>query len=336
MSETPETQIDAILSKLNEEILRDPPIRARIEFHWNGTQELADQVTAQVSIHSALLRRQAPWLDFSSLTQIVFHQDYDQGLREASARTGREMAPTREPGGLSLAMVVHKKDGCELIADAGLARAILSEEESVSGIGVNTLRHELCHVDDFARKRRVWESEFLALRLTGIRATFFPIAEALWNEYYANRVSDSALADAYLTGEEDMLAGAVRAARQEVEGEITSFRVSHDVTPLRNLAVRKLSFVAMCVGYVLGRYAAREISGPRSPALLEALQQSGFEKTFSESLSELDRLFRVRDSWKSTQDFGALEQIWFRAMCDLGLRFQDRDRGRVYIHVPFR
>jgi hypothetical protein len=161
------------------------------------------------------------------------------------------------------------------------------------------------------------------------------MAESLWSEYYANRVSDGRLAGAYLTSEEDMLVGAIRDAAQEIETAILAFRLSHDISALALLASRKISFVALSMGYVLGRYAARGLSAPRTAVLLEALQASGLEETFAESLAELERLFQSRCSWSSTDDLAGLEQIWFQVMRGFGLRFEETSPGRVYIHVPF-
>lgn len=224
--------LEAFASELHQQILNDPPIRCAMSFHWDGTQEDAERVCFQIQVQSAVLRHQSPWLDFTSLKSIVFQKDYEQGLRDASARVGRDLIPTREPGGLSFAMLVHAADGCELIADVGIALGLLSEDASHSNVSVSTLRHELCHVDDFQRKSRLWETEWLKKHINGVRATFFPIAESLWSEYYANRVSDGPLADAYLTGEEDMLAGAIRDATQNIKTAILAYRLSH--TPSRS------------------------------------------------------------------------------------------------------
>lgn len=90
-----------------------------------------------------MLRCESPWLDLTALKSIVFHDDYDQGLREASARAGRDFIPTREPGGFSTAMVVQSGDNCELVADATLAFGLLSQDSNVQDVCVNTLRHEL-------------------------------------------------------------------------------------------------------------------------------------------------------------------------------------------------
>jgi hypothetical protein len=125
-------------------------------------------------------------------------------------------------------MLVHATDTCELIADASLALGLLSEESSKRDVCVSTLRHELCHVDDFQRKSLLWKGEWLKARLEGVRATFFPIADALWSEYYANRVSDSPLADGYLASEEDMLGAAIRDAARDIEQAIVLFAYSGD------------------------------------------------------------------------------------------------------------
>lgn len=330
----PDEELETFASELQQEILTDPPIRCGISFHWNRTQADADQVCFQILVQSALLRRESPWLDFTSLKSIVFHRDYEQGLRDASIRAGRDLIPTREPGGLSFAMLVHAADSCELVADAALALGLLSQDSPHSDVSVSTLRHELCHVDDFQRKSRLWKSEWLKERVRGMRATFFPMAESLWSEYYANRVSDGPLADAYLTGEEDMLVGAIRDATQEIETAILAFRLSHDISALALTASRKVSFVGLSMGYVLGRYAARDLSAPRTAVLREALQASGLGEAFTASRAELDRLFQSRSSWSSTDDLAGLERIWVQVMRGFGLWFEEISPGRVYINVP--
>jgi hypothetical protein len=103
---------------------------------------------------------------------------------------------------------------------------------------------------------------------------------------------------------------------------------------LAPLASRKVSFVAMSMGYVLGRYAARGVSTPRSDALQDALRASHLEDTFEASQRALDRLFEDRTAWTSTQDLAELERIWFRVMCGFGLRFEEVSPNKVYIHVP--
>ncbi len=160
------------------------------------------------------------------------------------------------------------------------------------------------------------------------------MAESLWSEYYANRVSDGPLADAYLTGEEDMLTGAIRDATHEIEEAILAYRFSHDMSLLAPLAGRKVSFVAQSMGYVLGRYAARGLSAPRVAQLRDALQTTGLEGAFTGSSAELNRLFQSRTSWTSTADLAELERIWFRAMCGFGLQFEEISPDRVYVHVP--
>lgn len=328
-------ELETLAAELQQEITNNPPIGCDLSFRWNGTQEEANQVAVGLMFESAMLLRKSPWLDLSSLKSIVFHVDYDQGLREAGARVGRDLTATKESGGLSFAMVVHSTDGCELIADAKLAWGLLSQDPSMKDVCVSTLRHELCHVDDFQRKNRLWTEESLPHDVRGLRTHFFPLVESLWSEYYANRVSDGPAADAYLTGEEDMLGAACRDAAQDIEDAIRVFRVSQDIGVLADLAKRKVRFVAMSMGYVLGRYAARGLLTPRSAALQEALERTGLNQAFDASRSELDRLFQARASWTSTHDLEGLERIWIGVMQRFGLRFEEVSPGRVKIFLPF-
>ncbi len=46
-------------------------------------------------------------------------------------------------------------------------RGLLSQETAHRDVSVSTLRHELCHVDDFQRKSRLWNNEWLKERLQG-------------------------------------------------------------------------------------------------------------------------------------------------------------------------
>lgn len=327
--------IEAFALELQQEIRQNPPIRCGLSFHWSGTQEQADQVLIQLMFESAMLRRESPWLDLSSLKSIVFHADYDQGLREAGARVGRDLTATREPGGLSFAMVVHSTDGCELIADANLALGLLSQDATLKDVSVSTLRHELCHVDDFQRKNRLWTDESLPHDVTGLRTHFFPLVESLWSEYYANRVSDGLASDEYLTGEEEMLASASHDAAREIKEAIRAFRGAENIGVLVALAKRKVRFVAMSMGYVLGRYAARGLTTPRSAAVQEALDTTGLQEAFEASRTELDRLFHARASWASTSDLEGLERIWIDVMQGFGLRFAEVSPGRVQVFLPF-
>jgi hypothetical protein len=148
-------------------------------------------------------------------------------------------------------------------------------------------------------------------------------------------VSDSPRADAYLTGEEDMLAGAIRDAAREIEEAILAFRVSPDMGVPAPLAMRKVCFVAMSMGYVLGRYAARGVSTPRTAALQDALDATDLNDAFEASRTELDRLFHARASWTSAHDLEGLERVWFDVMCRFGFHFKEVSPGRVQIFLPF-
>jgi hypothetical protein len=47
-------------SELEQEILKDPPLRCSISFHWNGTQDDTDRVHFYLVLQSPLLRRKSP------------------------------------------------------------------------------------------------------------------------------------------------------------------------------------------------------------------------------------------------------------------------------------
>jgi hypothetical protein len=321
--------------ELTAELERDPPLQCELSFVWTGgNEEMAHHVATNLRVHAVLLRRKSPDLDFRALRRVTFSDNYEAALSEAAARVGRPVSPTREQGGLSFAMVVHGNDHCELVADSRLAWGLLSEDDKVRDFHINVWRHELVHIADCARQMRVWADEWLKAGISGLRCHFFNPAHASWSEYYANRVSDSSLSEGQLADEEEMLAAAIEDARESIKKQIREYRFSADLEGLRELAERKLRFIAMAAGYVLGRHAARGLEAPTTEKLRLELASANLTAQFGDAGAELGRLYDTRADWKSTACLLPLEETWRNVMATFGLRYEDHDAEGIYIRVP--
>lgn len=331
LSEEDANLVDGILNELRD----DPPLQCEVQFVMSaGDEEHAQRVTQLMRANAVMLRRSNPDLDFRALRRVTFHADYDLALHEAAERVGRPVSPTREPGGFGFAMVIPADDHCELVADARLADGLLSEDPGVRDFHLNVLRHELAHVADCTRHQKVWADEWMSAKITGLRRHFFPMAHSVWSEYYANRVSDGVLGKHFLVDEEEMLAGALNDAANSINAQIASYRWSHDLEALRQLAESKLAFVALTLGYVLGHHAARALAGPIAQELQMELRKGNLESAFDQFGRELDRLYLERWDWRSTTCMNALEQLWREVMAAFGLYYEELDGEGVYIRVP--
>ena len=324
-----------LVESISDELEQDPPLKCAVSFTWSGGSEAyAHEVLLFMRVQAVMLRRQYPELDFTALKQVTFHDDYELALREAQARVGRDLTPTREPGGFSYAMVVHALDHCELIANSRLAWGLLSADVEERDFHISVLRHELGHVADCARHRKVWADEWLSARMLGLRHHFYPVAHSNWSEYFANRVSDGPLAEDWLAQEEEMLADALSDAQTAIEMQKFKYRFSHDLEALRSLAERKLTFIAMVAGYVLGRHSARGLASPVTDRLREELRRVNWEDSFAWMREELERLYADRSNWRSTACMLPLESFWLERMAGFGLHYEDRGEAGVYIRVP--
>ena len=283
----------------------------------------------------ALVRDIDPALNLSKLKSVRTSYDYRAVLVELSKETGRTVTATERAEGSGMGMLVHGKDDDVLALHQGLLDELFHDDPLRMRLAVNLIHHELSHAHDSAAKRKSFGDAWLSQPVTGVSNHLFPIADAVWCEYFANRRS-------YLTwpGSEHMhgpmFARQIPAARAAVKTAIRSFRRHVNVTHLLDDTMPQLNFLFMLTGYVMGTVHASGGSLEDVDAgAAAAMRGSYFESAWKALDIELDHLYQAHGQWPSGIGvYGPLEAIAGDVMVRLGLVLSVRN-GRPYLDVPF-
>lgn len=322
-----------LAEQICEELMLTPPLTCPISYTGPGDEETVHRAIAILKVEALLMRRRHPWLTFSALDSIVFHSDYNLALREVGERAGRPCEATSEAIGVGVAMVVHLERKCVAVLDAGIALGIVDDADAARrNLCIDTVLHELCHVYDYDRKRRLLDHEFLKRRVVPIDAHVFTAADAAWSEYFANKYSNSFYSspDTY----PQYLAEVVPGAVNDIRGAIRSYRIHGKLDVLLPDCERKVQFLFQCFGYAAGRLAANETSlEVVAPNSASALQDAGLWDVWLKVFGELERLDARREEWASFDELRGLMASADAAFKVLGMHYAESGDG-VRVDIP--
>lgn len=322
-----------LADQIYEELMSTPPLTCPISYTGPGDEETVHRAITILNMEVLLMRRRHSWLTFSALDSIVFHSDYSLALREVGERAGRPCEATSEPIGVGVAMVVHLEEKCVAVLDAGVALGIVDESDAARrDLCIDTVLHELCHVYDYGRKRRLLDHEFLKRKVAPIDAHVFTAADAAWSEYFANKYSNS------FHSSPDMhpkyLAEVVPGAVNDIRGAIRRYRIHSRLDALLPECERKVRFLFQCFGYAAGRLAANGMSLEGvAPNSASALQDAGLWDVWLEVFGELERLDARREEWASFDELRGLMASADAAFKVLGMYYTESVDG-MRVDIP--
>jgi len=253
-------------------------------------------------------------------------------LKEAAGEGRSAPAPTKEAGGFSVGMMVRTGTGVKLVMHESVALALASDDEQQCNWAQHIVRHELCHVDDFAFKKSLIAKRPDQCAYSGFDSHMAPLAEALWDEFYANNYSSGPWSDRRTFLE--LLGDVVPTVHAEVVDAILDYRNSGDLDALLAMAAPRVKFIAQCFGYAAGTLVAfgvpLEQEAPQEHAMLTRLGLlPAWEQCF-DTLAELDR---ARPNWDSVLDLSKLFPGCIALFAGFGLHFRPQGAG-AYVDVP--
>ncbi|WP_332752065.1 hypothetical protein [Hydrogenophaga sp.] len=325
-------EIQARVNELMHALQHAPAIACPFTFNWSGNQDLADKASMRIRLYGLLMREMWPAMSFSALSAITFHHDYELALKEAVGSERDAPVPTKEAGGFSVGMMVRAGDGVHVVMHESVALALASDDETTSDWAQSVVRHELCHVADYAFKRELIEKHPDQCRYSGFDTYMAPLAEAMWDEFYANKYSFGPWADVrtFL----DLLRDAVAAIHAEVVEAILEYRTSSDLTKLRQIAEPKVKFVAQCFGYAAGCLAGKGVTlEQEAPDVTELLKRLGLLGAWQTCYETLEVLDQRRPNWASVLDLTDLFPGCIELFSGFGLHYRPSGDG-AYIDIP--
>jgi hypothetical protein len=324
---------NAFIDEVAQELELNLPMKCAFQFDWAGNEEMEQAVIMKIQLGALMLRRAHPWLNFDTLDSIVFHHDYTQALRQVSERAGRECKATAEDSGAGVAMVVHLEDRCVAVLSAGVAIGLLSADTAARDLCIDMVMHELCHVHDYGRKRRLLSHEFLTRKITGMGSHVFAAAEAAWSEYFANRYSNSAHSSPDMHPK--MLADVAPSVVHGIHDAILAHRKHHRLSELLALSEQKVRFLFQCFGYAAGRLHANATTlMDIAPESVIALEKAGVADVWQTVHEELSRLAESQEKWASLEELQCLMNAAQLTLARLGLHYSEKDGTvRVDVHL---
>ncbi len=309
-----------------------PAITCPITYNWHGNQELADTASINIRIWAQLMKQQWPEMSFTALQAITFHHDYELAIAEAAGPDRNAPVPSKEAGGLSVGMMVRNGDGVHLVMHESVALALAQDNEEQSDWAQHIVRHELCHVSDFGFKRALIQAHPDKAAFKGFDVHVAPLAESLWDEYYANKYSSGGWSDPRMFL--DVLRDTVPPIRVDVTQAILRYRTEADLDALLALAKAKIRFVAQVFGYAAGSIAAGQTTlldgAPEEHAML---QRYGLVDAWEQAFAALQALDAARPNWESALAIKALFPACVALLAGFGLHYEPSGEG-AYVDIP--
>jgi hypothetical protein len=313
-----------------------------VKFSTELDNDQAHHAYGVLTLVAHQLTKERPWLSFEGLEEVIFHNDLEAGIAEATEPGLRVMQPTRELAGQGMGMLVKTRTGCKLVMHGSVAVALRSADEEQFRYAANIVRHELCHVhDDRVRRALAARDEVRFEPALGaiyarspMEQRFFSMANSMWAEYFANKHSHGpAAGDGY---DFDLLRAVVQSVKEDVRQAILTYRTSDcQLDALLEVAEQKMRFLAQCFGYAAGRLAGLEVSlETRDPELHSLLVETRLDDSFTEAYEALEALDAAYPDWASFWDVSNLQEVCVHMMQALGLHYRP-EGDHLYVDVPY-
>jgi len=224
-----------------------------------------------------------PTMNLARLHASATGPDYASAIQRASEMLGvPARAPTTSVEGRGMAMVVSNQTRDIVVVHAGLAITLFEDHESWR-VAWHTVHHELAHIHDNEYK---YPLAATAPRLQGDDAVTFPLADALWSEYHAERRSSGDLAS----------------------GPEMQLELLRDLLQANTKSSAKL--IMMASGYALGALAGESKSLEAfDPATAAVVRASPLGGVWDRMISELDKLYASLSRWAGIWELADLMDL---------------------------
>jgi hypothetical protein len=192
---------------------------------------------------------------------------------------------------------------------------------------LHLIHHELGHVHDHVLRRRLgWSWKLRSERFSPLRRRLYPLAEQLYCEYQAERISAGTIPG------ESIHVPILVDLLPCMEAEIPSL-----VAPAKgesfaqlDLAMARICSLLQIAGYILGDQAGTGADpGQVHPELPALLARPPLSEVWDSLREDLDRLYQTQAQWGSPVVFRPLEVGIVRLIRLLGVDISPQDRPAI-------
>jgi hypothetical protein len=175
----------------------------------------------------------------------------------------------------------------------------LPDEEYTSAL--NTLCHELCHVNDITIKEKIYPKEFLfGKSLPTVRDKINFVADSIWEEYYACRVANACFNIPYSSWLVPHLVNITESREREIKNKIWLYRIRQiSLDDLFDEVTLAASSILNCAGRVLGSLDGTFSieTEEKIDAQIEGLMIEPIWPDLKTSLNQLYERYPIKRSW---------------------------------------
>jgi hypothetical protein len=268
-------------------------------------------------------------LDLSRLLGLTVTDRFDEALSsfdDGGIQNGRTLTRTN---GATVGVAVTpicKRNGhayCRIFIQADDVWSILKNGDKQSRY---ILLHELGHANDLAQKAKTIEN--IVLDLPGneqMPPVFWQIADVVWNEYAACRISAKEHPEMLLTMY-SMLDHAIDALAADIRMLISASRRGAALQELLDIATAAIEPILKHNSHVLGHRASLGQSPlPLPPELEELLGENQLRSVYEEEGAILANMWESHGDWESTSVYDSLLDLVRRAYAACGLEIYEED-----------
>lgn len=284
------------------------------------------------------------FVDIGTLDGITIAIDYDAALRDID-RGLEGLRPlsrsdTEEMQGIAMSPAVMR-DGnvlTHIVLNAAPLVPLIADEadEEDRALAVSVIAHECAHVQVTAEKERLIPEARLGTPIEGYeRAVMFKVAEVMWDEYAACRLSAPFARNQNVTFNTTLI-GTLKNARERADAAITSYRLHADIDRLLSEAGGILCAPMKAASYLFGGMDAVQAGWDDFQDARAAIEMAGFGELMDRLHQTLGDLWNTREFWTPTlQTFAPLEEIAKAVLSSGGIYFATSDDGNCRVEVPF-
>lgn len=291
-------------------------------------------------------------LDLRRMHKIIITTDFAGALNSLTAETksGDPITYTNEEYAFAVAKINLLPDGDDFkivpVINASIVNAAfeLSSNGSVNYIqdqlkfAVHLFHHELFHVHDDNKKIDALREVMLNHRYVGKEMYIRPLAEVVWSEYFANRMSAptvDGLSQSYALSN---FTDAIERTKTLIDEEISMYRHHADLHHLIDAFQRHGEFLVKSAAYLLGYVDGLGKSlAELFPEAAEKLNDSYFELTWESMHEVLQAMFeKYPGNWKDLSIYDGLAQAMDEFYASMGIVLSTTDEGGIYADIPWR
>jgi hypothetical protein len=299
--------------------------------------QLADPSTGELDLDRAtrevlgIVCDEDEALDLSNLRSVRSSDDYPALVAGIAKEVGKPLAPTERRDASGMAMVIHGADGDVVALHSGLIRAVFGSDADLADLSLWTVHHELSHVHDWAVKTRNIGSQPYARP----PSYFFPLAETIWSEYFADRRSFPSMPGGKSVHTDVLVANLAKVA-STAKAALARARAQDSPTPLLNEVVPEVSFLLTLSAYVLGALAGAGCTvGEEYPFVAAAITGSCLEQAWPVLAAHLDRMAAAHGNWSGIEAYRPLEDVVQSVFARLGMAFALGEDGHVWVRPDY-